>query len=168
MPWMSWGMMRGAPRCFWEAPAEPPGCARAGGDGEDAARQQPGMGRVYPFHSPGMELSPLVLNFLACRKDKAGPHPLLLPAVISSQTPPSCFTQRGRQELSNTRAPLSSNGGTGALLQPWEEEGSGIAGQAVLSSGQMQLEPSGPHPERAIPQQSGFLLATGYDTGQEQ
>lgn len=155
--------MLGTPRCFSEAAAEPRGCVWPGGDGEDAAGQPPGMGRVYPLRSPGTELSPLVLDFLDCRKDKAAPQPLLLPAVVSSQTPRSCFTPRGRQELSNTRAPLSSNGGTGALLpHREEEEGSGGAARAVLSSGQMQLEPSAPHPERAIPQQFGFPLVTGY------
>lgn len=54
-------------------------------------------------------------------------------------------------------------GVTGALLPLRGEEGSGGAAQAVLTSGQMQLDP-----ERAIPQQSGFPLGDRGDRGQEQ
>lgn len=51
VPWMSWGMMLGAPRCFLEASAEPLGCVWEGGDGEEAAAGD-GDGEGVPASQP--------------------------------------------------------------------------------------------------------------------
>lgn len=128
------------------------GCSRA------APRDGQGVPAPQPWH--GAE--PVGAGFPRLQERQGSSS---APAPPSSYFLPNttlCFTQRGRQELSNTRAPLSSNGGIGELLPHRGEEGSAGAARAVLSSGQIQLEPSAPHPKRAIPQQFGFPLVTGY------
>jgi len=100
----------GASHCFLEASAELQGCRW----GIRRMRWASSTGTASPSWPHGAGLS--------CPQKREGSSSipaLFLPAVISShiyQTPTSCCRQRGRQDLSNPGACLSSNG---SLSLPW-------------------------------------------------
>lgn len=148
----------GASRCFLEAPAELQGWSWLG------------MGRMHWVNGPGTA-SPSCprgagLSCLQKREDRSSIPALFHPTVISSHVyrmRTARCTQRGRQQLSNPGACLSSNGRLTVPLEHFSHtgvrEGSSGACKVVLSSHQDQLtllDWPGFHPERKFLSSSGF------------
>lgn len=122
--------------CAWDIPLLSAGMSRA-----------PALWLVTGAGEDALE-SPMVLDFLACRKGKTSAQPCPVPPSSGSlsiyQTLSSCPMQRGRRALSNPVERPSSNGSLSVLLEHFSRAGRGR--KLVVAARLLVLDRSGSHP----------------------